>query len=448
MDVTAILESVVEKSPVHTELRYCHRKMLTINSVNDACESDITSHQGVGVRVVVDGSVGFSSSNEITLHKIEDAVKRAVKASRAAQSTVFLEETDLACGVFCVDEHDPVKNHSVEEKVHLVTDSQKLMEHSELKKCVSGYSDVCDHKVIVTSDGARAEIYDTKLEFSLSAYINDVKGQASCGATGGWGDLFAEESPEDLAVRAVQQADRLSRARHCKGGECTMILDPGLVGLLAHEAIGHLCEADLVLGGAVTKDMVETQVASPLVTIADTGDSFPHSCGTTLVDDEGVPARYVHLIKEGILTGFLHDRRTASLFGVEPTGNGRAFEFDCEPLIRMRTTIAEPGDWTLEEMVEGVTGYLLVGSGEGEADISGTFMFQVEEVCPVKNGKIGDSLRGTTVTGNAFQVLSSVDAVGKTVRCALPSLYCWKGQVIRVDGGGPYMRCTAVVGGR
>ena len=447
-DVKGILESIVEKSSTKIELRYCHRNMLTLQLINDSLESDLSSHEGVGVRVLVDGSLGFSSSNEVTPHHIEEAVKRAVKASRAVRNDTILQETELACGTFCVDETDPVANHDIEEKVHLVIDSQKLLEHPHMKVKVCGYSEICDHKFIVTSDGGRAEIIDNKLEFSLSAYIDDVQGKASCGATGGWGDLFAKETPEDLAAKAVEKADQLSKARYCKAGKYTVIMDPGLVGLMAHEAVGHLCEADYVLGGAVTKDMLNTQVASPLVTITDTGVTYPHACGTTLVDDEGVPARDIHLIKKGVLTGFLHNRKTASIYGVEPTGNARAFEFDCEPLIRMRNTIVESGEWTLEEMLEDLTGYLLVGSGEGESDTSGTFMFQVKEVYPVHKGEIGDPQRGASIAGNAFEVLHSVDAVAKEVTCALPSLYCWKGQIARVDGGGPYVRCTAQMGGR
>lgn len=443
-----ILESALEKSRVYTELRYCHRTILSLNLVNELCESDITSHEGVGIRVLADGSLGFSCCNEVTPHSLEEGIKRATKAARTVDNQVVLQETDLAHGVFCVDEHDPVTNYDLQEKVQLVKDSQNLLEHPDMNLGVCGYSEISDHKFIATSDGARAEIFDTKLEFSLSAYIGNVHGQASCGATGGWGDLFAEDTPEDLAAKAVKQADQLSKARYCKAGTHTVILDAGLVGLLAHEAVGHLCEADFVLGGCITKDKLQTQVASPLVTIADTGDTVPHACGTVLVDDEGVPARYVHLVQEGILTGFLHNRCTAATFQAEPTGNARAFEFDCEPLIRMRNTLVEPGEWTLEEMIEGMTGYLLVGSGEGDADTSGTFMFQVKEVYPVQRGDIGDLQKGTSVTGNAFEVLHSVDAVGKEARCALPSLYCWKGQAARVDGGGPHLRCTALLGGR
>lgn len=442
-----VLEAVVEKVPYHTELRYCCRDMLTLRSVNKAVESDLTSLEGVGVRVLVEGALGFTSTHEVTASGIEEAVKRAAKVARAQNNPTRLRETELARGTFRVREHDPVTNHSLEEKVHLVTESETLLNHPDVKVSVCGYSEFCDHKLIVTSDGARAEIYDNKLEFSLSAYFDDVQGEASCGATGGWGDLFAREKPETLAEKAVERAKRLQDSIYCKAGQYTVVLDPTLVGILAHEAVGHVCEADFVLGGAVTREMLGKKVASPLVTIADTGDTLPYACGTTLVDDEGVPAHYTHLIKEGTLTGFLHNRSTASLFEVEPTGNARAFEFDCEPLIRMRNTIVEPGDWELDEMTEG-EGFLLTGSGAGEADMSGTFMVAVREVYPFKKGELGEPLRGTSVTGNAFEVLRSVDAVGKQIQCALPSLYCWKGQAMRVDGGGPYVRCSAFVGGR
>ena len=48
-----------------------------------------------------------------------------------------------------------------------------------------------------------------------------------------------------------------------------VILDADLAGILAHEAIGHTTEADLVLGGSVAGEFMGEQVASDLVTLVD-----------------------------------------------------------------------------------------------------------------------------------------------------------------------------------
>src|SRR4029453_2060105 len=64
------------------------------------------------------------------------------------------------------------------------------------------------------------------------------------------------------------------RAVPAVGGQHTVVMGPDLAGILAHEAMGHPCEADIVLGGAVTGDMVGQRVASDLVTMVDFANSY------------------------------------------------------------------------------------------------------------------------------------------------------------------------------
>jgi TldD protein len=146
---------------------------------------------------------------------------------------------------------------------------------------------------------------------------------------------------------------------------------------------------------------------------------------------------------------YLHNRETAAHFGVEPTGNARAWEYADEPLIRMRNTYIEPGSQTLEEILASTPdGYFLDGARNGQADSTGEFMFGVERAYRIRNGKLAELLRGVTITGNAFEVLQSVDAVSRDFLWDLGSGHCGKGQPAKVDAGGPYIRCRAIVGGR
>jgi TldD protein len=253
-----------------------------------------------------------------------------------------------------------------------------------------------------------------------------------------------------MVEKAVRTATDLLRAGYVDGGKKRVILAPDVVGLLVHEAIGHTVEADFVLAGSAAAGKIGKRVASDLVTLCDSGHSehIAGAGGVVLVDDEGVPSQKVTIIENGILRSYLHNRETAERFGVAPTGNARAFEFDNEPLVRMRNTYVEPGTTPLEKMIADTEdGYLLAGAKNGQADANAEFMFVVGEVYPVKNGKLGPLHRGTTITGDAFEVLSSVDAVGDQFAWELGSGFCGKGQPAKVDAGGPHVRCTVTLAG-
>jgi len=99
-------------------------------------------------------------------------------------------------------------------------------------------------------------------------------------------------------------------------------------------------------------------------------------------------------------------------------------------------------------MIDGVKdGFLLRGAGGGQADMNAEFMFQVQRVYQIKNGKIGQLLRGITMSGQAFDVLKSVDAVSDDFEWGIGSGHCGKLQFAKVDGGGPYVRCKVLLGG-
>jgi TldD protein len=272
------------------------------------------------------------------------------------------------------------------------------------------------------------------------------------GVTGGWGDLFAEWTPGRVIEHVAKTAVDLLAAPYAPGGMATVILNPELVGLLAHEAIGHTVEADFVLSGSAASGKLGQRVASDLVTLVDTGPAVigaPSAGGIVLVDDEGVPAGTTVIIDRGVLRSYLHDRESAAIFGVAPTGNARAWQYDDEPIIRMRNTYLEPGASPLEEMVASVKdGFLLAGAGSGQADANAEFMFGVQEAYEIKDGKIGRLLRGATISGDAFEVLHGVDMVSSGFEWAIGSGHCGKGQPAKVDGGGPHVRTRVLVGGR
>jgi TldD protein len=323
-----------------------------------------------------------------------------------------------------------------------------------IRSASCSYNEIYEEKAVVTSDGAAASFRVIRPELRVQA-VAEKDGELSTGfeavgATGGWECLFRNGTGEYFADKAARTATDLLSARTPQGGRATVILAPSIVGLLVHEAIGHTVEADFVQAGSVAAGKIGQRVASELVTIADSGASefYAGAGGTIPIDDEGVLAARTEIVRNGVLVSYLHNRESAAQFGVEPTGNARAWEYSDQPLIRMRNTYFAPGASTLEEMIAGTQdGYLLEGPRNGQADSSGEFMFGVQEARRIHNGKLGELVRGVVISGIAFDVLGTVDAVSNSFRWDLGSGYCGKGQPAKVDAGGPYVRCQVLLGG-
>ncbi|MFC2077234.1 TldD/PmbA family protein [Candidatus Bipolaricaulota bacterium] len=458
-----LLEGIATGASGWIELRYHARRSKRLVVRNGQVEeSSSVELVGVGVRAFVDGAFGFASTTDLTETGIRRAVgiaqDTATIAAGAKRNRIEgIAKTGLASGEFPLRTDDPLDRHSLEEKLELVTRIDALVRSSSPLVVSSevSYGEMLDEKVIVTSDGASAHVFDAKPALRVLAIAgkdgDQTRALETVGVTGGWSDLFAPRSPEETAECAVRLAVDQLAARPPTGGTAQVVLDPELVGLLSHEAIGHTVEADFVLGGAITAGKIGEIVASELVTMCDSGASehVLHAVGELPVDDEGVPTERTVIIDNGTLKSYLHNRETAAHFGVAPTGNARAYTYADEPIIRMRNTYIEPGETPVEELIGGVKdGYYLRGLGQsGQADSNAEFMFGVREAWILRDGKRTDLVRGVTISGNAFEVLGSIDAVGDDFAWEQGSGFCGKGQPAKTDGGGPHVRCTLTIGG-
>ncbi len=285
-----------------------------------------------------------------------------------------------------------------------------------------------------TKDGETLELFDVLNGGSgyFPDYFTDPK-------------LYAEKI-EKLYRKLIDKTEGVFP----EAGVADVILAPSLAGMLAHEAVGHTVEADLVLGGSVAGHMLGKQVASPLVSMVDFAHTaFGSPCPLPVfVDDEGTECEDEILIKDGILVGYMNNLESAKHFGMTPRGNARAFAFNDEPLIRMRNTAVLPGTDKLDDMIASIDdGYYLISTGNGQADTTGEFMFGVTMGYEIKNGKLGKALRDTTISGVAFEMLKTVTMLSDEPEWD-SSGYCGKKQPMPVGLGGPAVKCKVTIGGQ
>ena len=255
-----------------------------------------------------------------------------------------------------------------------------------------------------------------------------------------------EERVRSAAERAIRQLE----AKSVKGGQYTVVLDPYLAGVFIHEAFGHLSEADFVYENPRMQELLTLgkPLAIEQLNVVDDA-TLPGLPGSLKYDDEGVPGQRKYLIKNGILTQRLHNRETAGKLQESPTGNARAINATHPPIVRMTNTAIEAGEHSFEEMIsdieEGVYAVRMLG-GQTNGEM---FTFAAAEGYMIRNGKIAEPVSDVTLSGNVFQTLKDIEAIGND------SVYlnggCGKGgqMPLPVSVGGPHVRIkNVVVGGR
>ena len=414
---------------------------------------------GISARVNNRGTFGFASIAEYTPEAAEKVIRaateNALSLGRHSGRNIALPPS-VGTGTVALNAEIVDTDQKTIIDVCRTVDNYIEKKYPDLTSRTVIYTEDSQDRIIYSSDACSGHLVTPRcyIYVMMSAETKDgvpVELFKAFGGFGGLKDHFTD--PESLYPGIDELYRKLMDKKegvYAEAGYRTVVLGGMMGGMLAHEAVGHTVEADLVRGGSVAGPNLNRQVASELVNLVD----FAHTWqGGTVplpvyLDDEGTKAEDAPLIRNGILVGYMNDRESAAEYGVRPAGNARAWAFSDEPIIRMRNTCILPGKNTVEELIASVDdGYYLVNSGNGQADLTGEFMFGVTCGYEIKNGKLGRALLDTTVTGVAFDMLKTVDMVSNEVEWS-SSGFCGKKQRMAVGMGGPHMRCKIMIGGR
>jgi TldD protein len=454
------LRKYAELFRAYAELRVQDNRTVQVSLVKgNVVANSRSSASGVSARVYSGGSWGFSSSPDVT----DDSVRSVIEAATANASFMDSRERkggrQLAASIVSSENDVSTKKPRLGQK-NLVAFVREIDNHIAAKypglssRTVS-LSCLDMEKTLLTSDGSSSHSMIPRAFIRVNLAVErdgrPVELGKSYGGLGQFEDVFCEPSALfDGIEEQHQHVLRKAEGVFADAGVKTCVLDAEMAGILAHEAIGHTTEADLVLGGSVASKFLGKEAASPLVTLVDFANTaLGRTCPQPIcVDDEGTRAEDAYIIDKGVLKTYLHNKESAARFGVQPTGNARAYLFSDEPLIRMRNTAILPGTSRLAEMIASVEdGYYLVRPSNGQADSTSEFMFGVSLGFEIKEGKIGRAIRDTTISGVAFDLLKTVTMVSDDMKWSSSGM-CGKKQPIPVGMGGPAVKCKVSIGGR
>jgi TldD protein len=389
---------------------------------------------GLGVRVLVDGAWGFAASRELNSAEAERTAAMAVQIARASAlanghrphlgapvPSRGTYTTPLAVDPFSV---------TVEDKLALLLQAEAAMARvpgARVRHANLGFQR--ERKQFASTEGAdlTQTLYEAGGGLTVIAVEEDEVQRRSYPTpfrqmgTAGWEYVLGLDLPGQ-AERTAEEAVALLSAPECPRGLVTTVIIGGeQLALQIHESCGHPAELDRLHGAEAAyagssflrPDMLgRFRYGSPLVNL--TADALrPTGLGTYGWDDEGVPAASTPLVRDGIFTGYLMSRETATALGLPSNGCMRAEGWNRLPLVRMANVSLEPGTWELDDLIADTDDglYLETNRSWSIDDKRYNFQFGTEVGYEIKRGRLGRRLRNCTYTGTTPEFWNACDAI-------------------------------------
>jgi len=440
----------------YAEARYMKISTNSLSYRNGSFEGvDFSSEKGYAVRVLTNSmAMAFTDSED--WNNIRDLIDRALKRSEAPGKNSISVGKAIKDN-WEVNQRKKIDDFSLEDKIEILKHSDSVMEKVGATVRVNGLSDKRIEQRYVNSIGSdiSGKIFRVSYIYVMG-FVNGSNFEQSIqqfGASSGFEYLDSLNLESRIEADAKGLAESAG-AKQPKEGNYDIVVGPEISGITAHESCGHPTEYDRIVGreGAQAGESFLTgkkfpyRVGSDKVSIID-DPSYQNSYGYYKYDDEGTPSRKRYLYKNGMTNEFILNRESASLLGVESNGGGRSSSWDMEPLARMSTTYIEPGDYSPEELIEGVKHGIYIKSFTewNIDDIRFNEKYVGKDAFYIENGKLGSRVKRPTIETNTVKFYSSVDAVGKDLEFTAGT--CGKGdpeQGVEVWMGGPHIRLREV----
>ncbi|MEK6759144.1 MAG: TldD/PmbA family protein [Deltaproteobacteria bacterium] len=407
---------------------------------------------GCGIRVIAGLKTYYAYTNDITevgLLEVAGVVAAGVRDG-ADRGDISLVKKEKASGF---DIKRPPALTGLTDKIDLVNRANVVAWGFDRRivqvKVI--YGDSFKRVAIINSLGEWVEEDRTGLVFLCNAISKEgdviQTGYEPVGGAVGV-EILDEFPPEMVAETAARRAVEMLGARRAPGGRMGVILSSEAGGTMIHEAVGHGLEADLALQNlSVYSGKIGLEVASPKITVYD-DSTIPFKRGSFFFDDEAVPSEKTVLVENGILKSYMCDRLNAMRSGGRSTGNGRRESYHHRPIPRMTNTIIAPGKDDPTAIIRSLDKGLFVRKmGGGQVNtVNGDFVFEVTEGYMIENGKVGELVRGATLTGNGPAVLKDIDMVGTDLGFGIGT--CGKdAQGVPVSDAQPTLRIPEIVVG-
>ena len=389
---------------------------------------------GFSVRTLVNGAWGFASSADTSDAELDRVAALAVSIARASakikgQGITLVPAEPYVDSYKTPFEVDP-KAVSLGDRVNHLLTAEKEVRAAKGVTVARAWMDIWrTKKLFVNSEGSKIEqelLQCGSAVHALAVGDNDVQDRCYPGTgglyqTGGY-EIIRKADLIANARRIGEEAVALLTAEQCPSEPTDIVLSGDQVSLQIHESIGHALELDRVLGWeanfsgtsfATLDKLGSFRYASDKVNVV-VDMTCPLALATHGYDDEGVKARSVDLIRDGVLVGYMAGRDTANTAKVALSGCVRAEYWGRLPMIRIGNVNLEPGDVPAENLMDDIKRGVYMESNRSWSidDKRLNFQFGCQIGYEIKDGKRGKLLKNPTYAGMTPNFWRSCDAIG------------------------------------
>ena len=458
------IETAVRRGASYADARVMDIRQRDITTKNEEVGTLVEAETlGIGIRVIVNGSWGFASTDRLTRDGVQACAAQAVAIAKAS-SLAKREDVGLAPENAYVDTwqnpflKDPFRI-PVERQIDLLLKAnEEMLRVKGVTLAEGSMSFKRIDQLFVSSIGS--SIHQIKMHsgagiVATSFAGSEIQKRSYPNSFGGQHALQGYELVESLdlvanAQRTGEEAVELHSAVQCPEGTSTIILGGSQLGLQIHESIGHPIELDRVLGQEAnfagmsfltTEKLRKLKYGSDIVNVvADARLEHGPGLGTFAYDDEGVPAQCTPIITDGLFTGYLSSRESASSIGEKRSGGTmRTESWNRLPMIRMTNISINPGTWSYDDLIADTDDAIFMETNRSWSidDRRYHFQFSTEIGWEIKGGKKGRMIKNPSYSGITTEFWNSCDAICSREHWTLwGTPNCGKGQPMQTMGTG------------
>lgn len=447
-----LLKSMLSKTDSkYADLRYEIKKEIKI-IFNGKELTQIGSNltDGYVLRILKNGglsSVAFTKGIDAE-KAIRTAEMNAVLVSENIEEPIQFAKADVVKDTFSPKLEEDPRRISIDEKLELTRKYNNLpLKYEKIATTNIGYMEVIREKYFVNTEGSeiREDLITTRINGLITSRDGNLIQNVRAGTGGSNGFAILRNAQEEFEKK-TSIALQLLKAKPVEAGVHNVILNPSLAGVFTHEAFGHFSEADLIEDNPTMrkKMKINAKLGSDILSIID-DPTMPNQLGFYKYDDEGVMARPTQLLKNGVLVGRLHSRRSAAAFREQLSGHCIAQDYRYAPIIRMGNIYIEPDTNTFDDLLATMGNGLYILDAKGGQTSGENFTFGAQYGYIVKNSKLDEMVRDINMSGNLYKILQNIAVIGSDL--VLSKIGgCGKGQLnIRSCHGAPHVFIKNVI---
>lgn len=390
-----------------------------------------TTNQGLAIRAVRGGRLGFAATTEINARAVHQAAKAALAALKvvAPSAEAVLPSPQSAEGRLDEPASTPLDQLPDEAKIDvaMTLESTAMAADSRIRRVQHPrYEEARRRMIVVNNHGVAADASRAICSCELKV-VADAGAAPESAYDFDYGTAFTALDPAECARRAARRALAKLGAERISGGALPVLFDQRAASCLVKLLASSFFAESIQRGKSLLAGKRGERYYHPLVTVVDDG-LLPGGIASFPFDGEGIPRRRTLLIRDGIIESWLYDGARASRDGVHSTGSCLRESIHRLPVIGVSNCFLKPGSATPEavarQMGNGVLITDLLGVHTANA-VSGAFSLGAEGFV-VSGGVAAAPFRGVTVAGNVHEVFKRVAAVGSDLRffgsCGSPSM--------------------------